>query len=752
MKVVFLQERWKEITGILMLAIAVYIFISIISFTLEDIPFHTSGVSSPTQNWAGVIGAHIAFFIYHAFGLSAFFIPAVIFTGGAIILRKKRFKFGALLVGAFLVFFSISSLLALLRVNTSSLGYLPGGMTGAIFVQLISPYFGKIGSYIILLTLLFLGILLFTDLSFVRVLTFLKKPWSRIDLTRIVEAMERAKEKKNKAPAPVKTNLLSRAKAVIPRTLSRKEQELELEPKSMPKREAPVITKSVAQEISLKKEVKKEARKEVPVPSLSILADIPLEGSETDEIVMSKARELEATLANFDIEAKVVEIHQGPVITSFEIEPAVGVKVNRITSLENDISLGLKARSIRIVAPIPGKSTIGIEVPNDKARIVSLKEVLSAPAYSDHTSKLKIALGKDILGEVVVADLGEMPHLLIAGTTGSGKTVCINALIASILFNATPDDVRFLMVDPKMVELAPFDGLPHLLTPVVKDIKKLAPILKWIIHEMQQRYELLAHVGVRNIDAYNELYLKEEDIDIEQAPQVLNSDGKMPYLVIIIDELADIMVIAQNQVEEAITRLAQLSRAVGIHMVLATQRPSVDVITGVIKANFPCRISFQVSSKVDSRTILDMNGAETLLGRGDMLYLPANLSKPVRLQGAMVKDEEINSLVEFLCKDSEPAYYEDIFDKTQSSTHYASEDEPDELYNEAVEIVRESGRASVSYLQRRFRIGYTRAARLIDRMEEEGIVGPFQGSRARAIMSDEESPENFQNGESGDKT
>ena len=467
---------------------------------------------------------------------------------------------------------------------------------------------------------------------------------------------------------------------------------------------------------------------------------------------MAKAKELEETLAHFGVEAKVAEIHQGPVITSFEVEPAVGVKVNRITSLENDIALGLKARSIRIVAPIPGKSTIGIEVPNDKPRIVSVKEVLSSSAFIEHPSKLKVALGKDILGEVVVADLGEMPHLLIAGTTGSGKTVCINSLIASILFNATPQEVRFLMVDPKMVELAPFDGLPHLLTPVVKEVKKLAPILKWIIREMERRYELLAHLGVRNIDAYNELELKEDDLEIEEPPQVLNNDGTMPYLVIIIDELADIMVIAQNQVEEAITRLAQLSRAVGIHIVLATQRPSVDVITGVIKANFPCRISFQVSSKVDSRTVLDMNGAEALLGRGDMLYLPANLSKPIRLQGVMVKDAEIKKLAEFLSKDSEPEYYEDIFTKTQGATQYATEDEPDELYDEAVRIIKESGRASVSYLQRRFRIGYTRAARLVDRMEEEGIVGPFQGSRARAIMPGEESPEKFQDGESGNNS
>lgn len=720
MKTLF-HERWKEIAGVILLALGIYLFLGIISFRLEDIPFHTSKPSSPVKNFAGVVGACTAFFICHTLGLSSFFLPVAVFAAGLIILRKKAIKFGALFIGSILIFVSFSSLLGLTWIDTSNSGYLPGGIIGAIFSQKLSPYFGRIGSYIILLTVFALGILLAYEVSFLKIMDFLKMPWRKIDFTRLVEAVERKKER-NAASA--------------------RADKIEAPEVHVPDEQGPVI---ITRHVPEKKEIRvKEAKKiregQYQVPSLSLLSDVPLEGSESDEAIMAKAKELEETLSHFDIEAKVVEIHQGPVITSFEVEPAIGVKVSHITSLENDIALGLKARSIRIVAPIPGKSTIGIEVPNDKPRTVSLKEVLSSSAYTAHVSKLKVALGKDILGEVVVADLGEMPHLLIAGTTGSGKTVCINSLIASILFNATPDDVRFLMVDPKMVELASFDGLPHLLTPVVKEIKKLAPILKWIIHEMERRYELLAHVGARNIDTYNRMELKEEDLEMEDSPQVLNSDGKMPYLIIIIDELADIMVIAQNQVEEAITRLAQLSRAVGIHLVLATQRPSVDVITGVIKANFPCRISFQVSSKVDSRTVLDMNGAETLLGRGDMLYLPANLSKPIRLQGAMVKDEEIKTIVDFLCEDTEPQYYEDIF-KAQSPTSYTSEDEPDGLYEDAVRIVKESSRASVSYLQRRLRIGYTRAARLIDRMEEEGIVGPFQGSKARAIMPEEESPE-----------
>lgn len=724
-----MRERWKEISGILMLAVAVYLFLSLVSFRLEDIPFHSSRGALSFHNWAGKVGAYTAFFIYFGFGLTSFFIPLFIFAGGVILLKKGTgLKPGPRLLGSLLIFFTFSCLLALLAVNTSRRGYLPGGIFGAIFTQKISPYFGGAGSYIILLALLSVGLLLVTDFTLARALALIKRPWPKLDLSK------RTRSPKIKIePGPKKV-------AAPP-----------LESKQV------VITKPSDAAVFPARRVEKIERKEsvdFTLPSLAILDEVPQESSEPDEVLMTKARELEKNLANFDIEARVVEIHQGPAITSFELEPAVGVKVHRITALQDDIALALKARSIRIVAPIPGKSAIGIEMPNDKARTVSLREMLISSPYRDHLSKLKIGMGKDILGETIIADLGEMPHLLIAGTTGSGKTVFLNSLIASILFNATPEDVRFLMVDPKMVELAPFNGLPHLLVPVVTDIKKLAPVLKWIIREMERRYELLARVGVRNIDGYNQLKVSEDDLAVENPPLVMNEDGKMPYLVIIIDELADIMVIAQNQVEDAITRLAQLSRAVGIHIVLATQRPSVDVITGIIKANFPYRISFQVSSKVDSRTVLDMNGAETLLGRGDMLYLPANLSKPIRLQGAMVKDGEIKKLVEVLSKQAEPAYYEEDIFKSQTNLPAWNEDEPDEFYDEAVRLVKESGRASVSYLQRRFKIGYTRAARLMDRMEDEGIVGPFQGSRARAIMPEDEerSRERRENGDSGENT
>ncbi|MDP3731422.1 MAG: DNA translocase FtsK, partial [Candidatus Omnitrophota bacterium] len=444
----------------------------------------------------------------------------------------------------------------------------------------------------------------------------------------------------------------------------------------------------------------------------------PLEARQIKEDLTANARILEDTLDDFGISVKVTDIERGPVITRYELEPAPGVKLNRIVALSDDIALAMKAQSVRIVAPIPGKARVGVEVPNTQSSFVYLKEVLVSSEFQKSESKLTLALGKDISGQPVMADLGEMPHLLIAGTTGSGKTVCMNGLILSMLFKATPNELKFLMVDPKMVELAPFNGLAHLLCPVVTDAKKASVALNWVVNEMEERYQLLAKIGVRNIEAYNQ---KQE---------------KLPYIVVIIDELADLMNVARDQIENAITRIAQLSRAVGIHLILATQRPSVDVITGVIKANFPARISFKVASKVDSRTVLDMNGADKLLGRGDMLFLRPGESKLIRAQGSLLNDQEIERVVDFIKSQAEPVYDEEILKEQQKSAFVNGE--KDEFYDQAVKVIMESGQASVSILQRRLRLGYTRAARIIDMMEQEGIIGPFEGSKPRKILIDRE--------------
>jgi len=387
-------------------------------------------------------------------------------------------------------------------------------------------------------------------------------------------------------------------------------------------------------------------------------------------------------------------------------------------ALSDDIALAMKAQSVRIIAPIPGKGRVGIEVPNTESNFVYLKEVLASSAYQNAESLLTLSLGKDISGTPMVADLDDMPHLLIAGTTGSGKTVCVNALILSLIFKASPNDLKFVMVDPKMVELMHFNGLPHLLCPVVTDAKKASSALKWVTNEMEERYRLLAKVGVRNIQSYNE---KQE---------------KIPYIVVIIDEFADLMSVTPDQIENAVTRLAQLSRAVGIHLILATQRPSVNVITGVIKANLPARISFKVASKVDSRTVLDMNGADKLLGKGDMLFLRPGESKLIRIQGCLVSDREIKKVVGFIKEQSEPIYDEEILQIQQKSGH-GSHDK-DEFYDQAVKVIMESNQASVSILQRRMRLGYTRAARLIDAMEQDGLIGAFEGSKPRRILVDRE--------------
>lgn len=438
---------------------------------------------------------------------------------------------------------------------------------------------------------------------------------------------------------------------------------------------------------------------------------------------------------DFGIEGQVVGVLPGPVITRYEFQPAPGIKVSRIVNLSDDLALGLKAVSIRIVAPVPGKDVVGIEVPNAKRETVYLRDLIESPGFLNHSSKIVLAIGKDIGGHPYFADLGKMPHLLIAGATGSGKSVCLNALICSILFHATPEEARFIMIDPKMLELGVYDGIPHLLIPVVKDPQKASNALNWATEEMTRRYGILAQKGVRNIAQYNDAILEFRESQHPKSEKADKSDKILPYIVVIIDELADLMLVASG-VEKPITRLAQMARAVGIHLILATQRPSVDVITGVIKANFPARISFRVASKVDSRTILDANGADLLLGDGDMLFLLPGTSHLRRLHGAFLTEKEIKRITNALKKIGKPHYDESVL---QYSPAGENEDENDEeLYRKAIQLVVTSGEASVSMLRRALRIGHSRAARFIDMMEADGIVGKFNGSRPRDILATSE--------------
>jgi S-DNA-T family DNA segregation ATPase FtsK/SpoIIIE len=463
-----------------------------------------------------------------------------------------------------------------------------------------------------------------------------------------------------------------------------------------------------------------------PLPPLDLLKQMSkVQSQRLNKDITDNIKLLEETLASFGIKAAVTQVNRGPSITRYELQPPAGVKVSRIVNLADDLALALAAPQIRIEAPIPGKAAVGIEAPNRETVPVGLREVLQSSVFMESESKLTVAVGKDIAGVPVVADLGKMPHLLIAGSTGSGKSVCMNALIASILFNTHPTEVKMLMIDPKMVELSNYNGLPHLVSPVVTDAKKAASALRWAVHEMERRYELFAAAGVKDMIRYNQFLVSQETEDKERQP--------LPCIVILIDELADLMMVAPADVEDAICRLAQMARAAGMHLVVATQRPSVDVITGIIKANIPSRIAFAVSSQTDSRTILDMGGAERLLGKGDMLFYPAGKPKPVRVQGVFVSDEEIEALTQYL-RDmtAKPEYMKEEFEVSGSDDGQAGE-EDDELLKEAAKIFIESGQASISLLQRRLHIGYTRAGRIIDQLEKKGIVGGYEGSKARAI-------------------
>lgn len=461
------------------------------------------------------------------------------------------------------------------------------------------------------------------------------------------------------------------------------------------------------------------------LPEINLFDPVPQTPLIYDE---ETQKHLERVLSDFGIQAKVIRVARGPVITRYELAPAPGVKISRIVNLADDIALGLAARDVRIEAPIPGKAAIGIEVPNKQPRSVPFREVLETPEFKESSSKLRIALGKDIANQSVIADLAKMPHLLVAGATGSGKSVCITALINSLLTNARPNEVKFLMVDPKMVELSIYNGIPHLLAPVVTDPKKAAAALKWVVKEMETRYGLFAAAGVRDIERYNRM--KSQQMNKQEASPAL------PWIVVIIDELADLMMVAANEVEEAICRLAQMARAAGIHLVIATQRPSVDVITGVIKANIPSRISFAVSSQIDSRTILDATGAEKLLGRGDMLYSPQGLNKPLRVQGCWVTDDEVQRMITFWKAQGRPEYLDpEGFNSLMAASEKSESTGPDdELFVEAGRLIITSGMASVSFLQRKLKLGYARAARLMDLLEENGIVGGYEGSKPRQVL------------------
>ncbi|MDL5141457.1 FtsK/SpoIIIE family DNA translocase [Bacillus atrophaeus] len=641
---------------------------------------------------------------------------------------------------------------------------LGGGMIGALLFAASHFLFASTGSQIMAIVIILMGMILITGRSLQETLKkwmgpigrFIREQWAAFidDMKSVKTNMKssKAKTKSGKKQKPVQKKRreepeideeeddevispLIHSEPIISSFSDRDEDD---NPSVMQKKQSETVQEPAEEQTGTEAGETVSAppmtfteleNKDYQMPSLDLLADPMHTGQQTDKKnIYENARKLERTFQSFGVKAKVTQVHLGPAVTKYEVYPDVGVKVSKIVNLSDDLALALAAKDIRIEAPIPGKSAIGIEVPNAEVAMVSLKEVLESKLNDRPDAKLLIGLGRNISGEAVLAELNKMPHLLVAGATGSGKSVCVNGIITSILMRAKPHEVKMMMIDPKMVELNVYNGIPHLLAPVVTDPKKASQALKKVVNEMERRYELFSHTGTRNIEGYND-HIKRSNAE-EEVKQ-----PELPYIVVIVDELADLMMVASSDVEDSITRLSQMARAAGIHLIIATQRPSVDVITGVIKANIPSRIAFSVSSQTDSRTILDMGGAEKLLGRGDMLFLPVGANKPVRVQGAFLSDDEVEHIVDHVITQQKAQYQEEMIPEETTETH---SEVSDDLYDEAVELIVGMQTASVSMLQRRFRIGYTRAARLIDAMEDRGVVGPYEGSKPREVLLSKE--------------
>ena len=762
------SRRVSEFLGVVLFAVALIWLIALVTYEPTDPTwFFNAGAPGAPANFIGRVGAFLAELSYQLCGYAAFLVPVVLGVAGWSLFwcRPIDAKYTKL-VGAALLFACLSALLTL-ALGKVSFANGAGGYLGIVLARLLADSLNRTGSIIVILTLLVLSLILTTQFSFGRLFSSLARAvtawWTGL-AARIRERREaRRKEKQRQEivkkhtarnPDEVKAAQAKAAADRPPAATRGGDGEARLGA-ALPRpgadnggaTEPRRVTPEIAKPGSASKRAEKspapipmdfesrtpaeKKREGFMLPPLALL-DAPKTEFKIDEReLMDSARLLEEKCHEFSVAGSVVQIHPGPVVTTFEFKPDAGVKYAKVTGLADDLSLALKAESV-LIERIPGKSTVGIQIPNTNREQISLRDILESDVFRRSGSKLTVAMGKTIHGEPYVADLATMPHLLVAGSTGTGKSVAINAMLTSILYRATPDDVRFIMIDPKRLELGMYEEIPHLLTPVVVDPKQAANALAWAVHEMEERYKTLAAEGVRNIDQYNRNV--RHAMEQGQKPDEGEEFRTLPYIVVVIDELADLMMVASSDVEESIARLAQMARAVGIHLILATQRPSVDVVTGLIKANLPARVSFRLMSKVDSRTILDGNGAEQLLGRGDMLFLPPASSRLIRLHGPYISEQESARLAAFLRKQGKPTYDETITAEAKAGEAVAFD--KDDLYDEAARIVVGSGQASISYLQRRLRIGFSRAARLIDMMEADGLVSQASGSKAREVLVD----------------
>jgi S-DNA-T family DNA segregation ATPase FtsK/SpoIIIE len=735
-------------------ALALILFVALASYDRADPAFSSTGQQGPVTNLIGPFGAWLADLFFVLFGGPAYLFPLMLGFAGWVLYRERtglgaldRRSMGFRGLG-FALALASSCGLATLHFSAGSLPNTAGGVVGTLVGDGLAAALSFLGATLLLLAVWLASVSLCTGVSWVDVMDRIGHG-ALAGLTWVRDRMATARDMK--AGREVK---LARQEVV------RVEQKKAADRKP-PKIESPAPKVEKSERVEKERQVAMfESGGDAELPELSLLDDAPpRHGGYSAEALEAMSRLVELKLRDFGVEAEVVEVHPGPVITRFELRPAPGVKVSQISNLAKDLARALSAVSVRVVEIIPGKSTMGLEIPNESREIVTLGEIIKSKAYDDMASPIGLVLGKDIGGNPVVADLARMPHLLVGGTTGSGKSTAVNAMVLSLLYKSTAEQVRLIMIDPKMLELSVYEGIPHLLAPVVTDMKQAANALRWCVAEMERRYQLMAHAGVRNLAGYNRKVKEAADegkpmrdpIELKRLPPGGDIDTvpylePMPFIVVIVDELADLMMIVGKKVEELIARLAQKARASGIHLILATQRPSVDVITGLIKANIPTRIAFQVSAKVDSRTILDQSGAEALLGHGDMLFLQPGTSLPVRVHGAFVSDQEVHRVVAKLKIMSPPVYLDEVLDgpsapipglpgECAGGEEGGDDPEQDPLYDEAVRIVTESRKASISGVQRRLKIGYNRAARMIEAMEAAGLVGPLQTNGSREVLA-----------------
>ncbi len=747
------NQRLREAGMLLSFALAAYFLVAMFSYDVLDPSWSHSGTNSEISNFGGAAGAWIADLTFYLFGFLAFLLPIMLIYNGMILVRMRdlspedRYQLLVIRWSGFVLTLISGCALSSLHFSVEP-GAMPldsGGILGQITGNYFSQGLGFVGATVMHLALFLAGLTLFTGLSWLAVVDNI----GRYTLLLLDKLLDRY--------------YMMRDRFEGNRNRSEREQVFQVQQRKLEKRK-PVKIEPVVEQIEPSVRVEKE--KQIPlfkptgkggstIPPLALLdKPKPKVAGYSKSALEAMSQQLELKLLDFGIEIEVESVHPGPVITRFEILPAPGVKVSQISNLSKDLARALSVIAVRVVEIIPGKSVMGLEIPNENRELVALSEIIQSKSFDQAASPLTLALGKDISGEAVVADLSKMPHLLVAGTTGSGKSVAINAMLLSILFKATPEDVRMILIDPKMLELNIYEGIPHLIAPVVTDMKEAANALRWCVAEMERRYRLMAALGVRNIAGYNRKIREAaaagkpiEDPLFDKKELLLDPDAKpkdletLPYIVVVVDEFADMIMVVGKKVEELIARLAQKARASGIHLLLATQRPSVDVITGLIKSNIPTRIAFQVSSKIDSRTILDQMGAETLLGHGDMLYLPPGTSVPERVHGAFVDDHEVHAVINEIKKSGEPNYIPDVLEESSAAIlpgeapRDSNGEEADPLYDEAVAVVTETRKASISYVQRRLKIGYNRAARMIEEMEASGVVSMVQSNGSREVLA-----------------